>query len=52
MLRSVVLLILPLGSGVDDLIFLVLLAAAIVLVLMRVFSTKNITRKIAEWFLK
>ena len=50
--RSAILWILPLGSGVDDLIFLVLLFIAFVLLLIRVMPVKNKIKKLAEWLMK
>lgn len=52
--RQVIFLILPLGSGIDDLVFLVVFFAAVVVALMRVLPVplNETVRKIAEWFLK
>ncbi len=50
--RKVIFLILPLGSGIDDLVFLVVLFAAVVVALMRFLPVRNPIRKIAEWFMK
>ena len=50
--RGLIMLILPLGSGVDDLIFLVVFFVAVVLLLIRILPVKNPIQKIAKWFLK
>lgn len=52
MVRSIVILILPLGSGIDDLIFVILAFAVFTLLLMKLLTAKNPIRRIAEWFLK
>lgn len=50
--RRIILLILPMGSGVDDLVFFAVFFAAVVLLLMRTMAAKHLLRKIAEWFTK
>lgn len=50
--RHLIFLILPLDSGMDDFVFLVVLFAACVVAMMRVFPIRNPLRKLAEWFLK
>lgn len=50
--RQVILLILPLGSGIDDLIFFVVLAAIGFVLLMRVLPVQDKVQKIAKWFSK
>lgn len=52
MTRSVIMLILPLGSGIDDLIFFGVLFGAMVLLLMKTMTERNLIKKIAEWFMK
>ena len=50
--RGIIMVILPLGSGVDDLIFLVVFFVAMVLLLIRILQVENPVQKIAKWFLK
>jgi hypothetical protein len=50
--RQIIILILPMGSGIDDFVFCVVLLAAVVVALMRVLTVREPLRKIAEWFLK
>ena len=50
--RSVILFILPLGSGIDDLIFFALLFVAFILLLMKILSDRDWLRKFALWFTK
>lgn len=52
--RRVIFLILPLGSGVDDLVFLIVFFAAAVVALMRVLPVplRETLQKIADWFSK
>ena len=50
--RSVILFILPLGSGVDDLIFFALLFVAFILLLMKILPDRDWLRKFALWFTK
>ena len=52
MVRSIVILILPLGSGIDDLIFVILALVVFMLLLMKVLTAKNPIKRLAEWFLK
>lgn len=49
--RSLVVFLLPLGSGIDDLIFFILLFATIVVVLFRATDI-NVLKKIVRWFHK
>ena len=50
--RSIILFILPLGSGVDDLIFFALLFVAFFLLLMKILPDRDWLRKFALWFTK
>lgn len=50
--RSAILFVLPLGSGLDDLIFFVLLIIACVLLMMRAAPVRNKMHAIAKWFSK
>ena len=50
--RQMILFILPLGSGIDDLVFFVLLFLAGFVLLMRVIPVRDKVRKIAKWFSK
>lgn len=50
--RSIILFILPLGSGVDDLLFFVLLFVAAILLLMKILPDPDWLRKFALWFTK
>jgi len=50
--RQMILLILPLGSGIDDLIFFVVLAAIGFVLLLRVLPVRDKAHKIAKWFSK
>ena len=50
--RSIIFWILPLGSGIDDLIFFILLFFAVVLLLVRIVPVKNIFHKVAHWLMK
>lgn len=47
--RSIILLILPLGSGIDDLFFFIGVFMAFVLFVARLIVTKDLIRKIANW---
>lgn len=49
--RSLVVFLLPLGSGIDDLIFFILLFATIMVVLFRLTDI-NVLKKIIRWFHK
>ena len=49
--RSLVVFLLPLGSGIDDLIFFILLFATIMVVLFRLTDI-NVLKKIVRWFHK
>lgn len=49
--RSLVVFLLPLGSGIDDLIFFILLFATIMFVLFRLADI-NVLKKIVRWFHK
>lgn len=49
--RSLVVFLLPLGSGIDDLIFFILLFVAIMVVLFRLTDI-NVLKKIVRWFHK
>lgn len=50
--RSAILFVLPLGSGLDDLIFFVLLILACVLLMMRAAPVRNKMHAITKWFSK
>lgn len=50
--RQMILLILPLGSGIDDLIFFVVLAAIGAVLLVRVIPIRDKAQKIAKWLSK
>lgn len=50
--RHVILFILPLGSGIDDLIFFVLLFVALILILLKVINIKEILEKVGHWLSK
>lgn len=50
--RHFILLLLPLGSGVDDLIFFILLFVLAVLLVIRTVPVKNKITKLAKWFVK
>lgn len=52
LVRQIIMFILPLGRGIDDLIFLVVFCAAVVVALARVLTVREPLKKIAEWFLK
>lgn len=49
--RSLVVFLLPLGSGIDDLIFFILVFATIMVVLFRLTDI-NVLKKIVRWFHK
>ena len=50
--RAAILWVLPLGSGVDDFVFLCLLTLAFILLLIRVMPVKDKLKKIANWIMK
>lgn len=50
--RQLVLWILPLGSGIDDLVFFVLLLMAAAVILIRVFPVKDKSKRFVQWFFK
>lgn len=50
--RSIILFILPLGSGLDDLVFFALLFVAAILLLMKILPDPNWLRKFTHWFTK
>lgn len=50
--RQMILFILPLGSGIDDLIFFVLLFVALILVLLKIINIKEILQKVGRWLSK
>lgn len=50
--RQVILFILPLGSGIDDLIFFMLLFVAVILVTLKVINIKEILEKVGHWLSK
>lgn len=50
--RRILLWILPLGSGMDDLVFFALLFLALVLVLVRVLPVENKLKALVRWFTK
>lgn len=50
--RMVLLLILPLGSGIDDLLFFVVIAAIGAVLLMKVIPIPDKAKKVAKWFYK
>ena len=50
--RRVILFLLPLGSGIDDLVFFVLLIAAAVLIMIRAAPVRNKLHALAKWFTK
>ena len=50
--RQLVLLILPLGSGVDDLIFLILLFAAVTVFPIRAAQLDKVKKWLINWFSK
>lgn len=50
--RRVLLFLLPLGSGIDDLVFFVLLIAAAVLIMIRAAPVRNKLHALAKWFTK
>lgn len=50
--RQIILFILPLGSGIDDLIFFVLLFAALILILFKAIDMKEILKKAGHWLSK
>ena len=50
--RALILFLLPLGSGIDDLIFFVLLACVGILLLIKAASRGNIIERIAKWLQK
>lgn len=50
--RMVLLLILPLGSGIDDLLFFVVIAAIGAVLLMKVLPIPDKAKKFAKWFYK
>lgn len=52
MTRQLILLILPMGSGVDDLVFFAILFGVFVMLLMRTMAAKQLLKIIAEWFMK
>lgn len=52
MTRQLIMLILPMGSGVDDLIFFAIFFAVLVMLLMRTMAVKQLMKMIAEWFMK
>lgn len=49
--HSLVVFLLPLGSGIDDLIFFILLFVTIMVVLFRLTDI-NVLKKIVRWFHK
>lgn len=52
MTRQLILLILPMGSGVDDLVFFAIFFAVLVMLMMRTMAAKQLLKIIAEWFMK
>lgn len=50
--RHFILLLLPLGSGVDDFVFFALLAAVGTMLILRIIPVKDKLKKIAYWFMK
>lgn len=50
--RKIFLFLLPLGSGIDDLVFFVLLIIACVLLMMRAAPVQNKLHALAKWFTK
>lgn len=50
--RKVILFLLPLGSGVDDLVFFVLLIVAAFLLMLRAAPVRNKLHALAKWLSK
>lgn len=50
--RSILFLILPLGSGIDDLIFFVLLFVFGIVALLKLYDFKAVLTKIGHWLSK
>jgi len=50
--RRLIFLILPLGSGIDDLIFFILLFLLAVMLLLRTVPVKDKLAKLAKWLTK
>lgn len=50
--RAILLFILPLGSGIDDLIFFILLFVFIVVALIKLANVDAVVTKLRNWFSK
>lgn len=50
--RKILFLILPLGSGIDDLIFFILLFVFGIVVLIKLSDVESVLNKLRKWFSK